>query len=294
MGKPTKTINDYDPAVLDLFDAYVHGAIDRRGFIRKAGLMALGGLTAASLLDGLSPDYVQAMEIEKLDERIRGEFLNYPSPDNWQAYLAKPAGAGAPRPGVLVIHENRGRNPYIEDVTRRLAVAGFIAMSPDALTSFGGWTSDDEGRKQQRSLDRSEMMANWIAAFQYIKSHPDCSGKVGAIGFCYGGGVVNRLAVRLSNLGAGAPFYGSAPPGEEVPAIRAPLLIHYAGLDERVNAGWPDYKEALDANGKSYTMHMYEGANHGFHNDTTPRYDEEAARLAQDRTMAFFNENLRR
>jgi carboxymethylenebutenolidase len=292
MGKPTKTINDYDPAVLDLFDAYVHGAIDRRDFIRKAGLMALGGLTAASLLDGLSPDYVQAMEIEKLDERIRGEFLNYPSPDNWQGYLAKPSGTGATWPGVLVIHENRGRNPYIEDVTRRLAVAGFIAMSPDALTSFGGWTSDEEGRKQQRTLDRNEMMANWIAAFNYIKSHPDCSGKVGAIGFCYGGGVVNNLATRLPDLGAGVPFYGRQPALDQVNKIKSPLLIQNGELDQRILEGAPAFEKALESAGVEFEAHVYKGARHGFHNNSTPRYDEAAATLAWQRTISFLHKYL--
>jgi carboxymethylenebutenolidase len=292
MGKPTKTVDDYDPAVLDLFDAYVHGAIDRRGFMRKAGLMALGGLTAASLLDGLSPDYVQAMEIEKLDDRIRGEFLTYPSPDNWQGYLAKPAGGGSSWPGVLVIHENRGRNPYIEDVTRRLAVAGFIAMSPDALTSFGGWTSDDEGRKQQRTLDRSEMMANWTAAFQYLKSHPDCSGKVGAIGFCYGGGVVNNLATSLQDLGAGVPFYGRQPALDQVSRIKSPLLIQNGELDERILEGAPAFEKALESAGVKFEAHVYKGARHGFHNNSTPRYDEAAAKLAWQRTLTFLHKYL--
>ena len=211
-----------------------------------------------------------------------------------RGYMAVPEGATEPKPAVLVIHENRGLNPYIEDVVRRFAAADFVALGPDALTPLGGYPgNDDDGRLMQRQLDGDVMMEDWVAAFEFLRAHPTSSGRIGAVGFCYGGGVVNRLAVRLTNLGAGVPFYGAAPPSEGVPAIQAPLLIQYAGLDERVNAGWPEYQRALDANGKSYTMHMYEDANHGFHNDTTPRYDEEKARLAQERTIAFFNEHLR-
>ena len=195
---------------------------------------------------------------------------------------------------MLVIHENRGLNPYIEDVARRFAAADFVALGPDALTPLGGYPgNDDDGRTLQRQLDPDVMMEDWVAAFEFLREHPSSTGNVGAVGFCYGGGVVNRLAVRLPNLGAGVPFYGSAPPLEGVPDIQAPLLIQYASLDERVNAGWPAYQEALDAAGKSYTMHMYEGVNHGFHNDTTPRYDEPAAKLAWKRTIDFFKKTLR-
>jgi carboxymethylenebutenolidase len=293
MAKPTKTIRDYDPQVLELFDSYVHGGIDRREFLRKAGTMALGGLTAATILSGLAPDYVQAMDIEKTDARIADEYLVYPSPDDWQAYLVKPAKLEKPAPGVLVIHENRGRNPYIEDVARRLAVAGFIALSPDALTSFGGWTSDDEGRTQQRTLDRDAMMANWIAGFNYLKSLPDCSGKVGAVGFCYGGGVVNLMATRLPDLGGGVPFYGSQPPLEDVPNIKSPLLIQNAELDKRILAGAPAYEAALQESGVEFEAHVYKGASHGFHNNSTPRYDDASANLAWDRTIAFFDKYLK-
>ena len=292
MGKPTKTTQDYAPEILDLFDAYVHGGIDRREFLRKAGLMTVGGATATSLLAGLAPNYVQAMEVEKTDPGISDEYLVYPSPDNWQAYLAKPAGLEKPAPGVLVIHENRGRNPYIEDVTRRLAIDGFIAMSPDALTSFGGWTSDDEGRTQQRTLDKEAMMQNWIAAFNYLKSHPDCSGKVGAVGFCYGGGVVNQLAVRLPDLSAGVPFYGSQPAAESVASIKAPLCIQNAELDERIMAGAPAYEAALTENDVEFEAWVYKGARHGFHNNSTPRYDDASANLAWERTIAFFKRHL--
>jgi carboxymethylenebutenolidase len=293
MARPTKTAQDYAPEILDLFDSFVHGGIDRREFIRKASLLSLGGLTAASVLSGLVPDYARATEVEKTDPRVQGEYLVYPSPDNWQAYLVKPAGLQKPAPGVLVVHENRGRNPYIEDVTRRLATSGFIAMSPDALTSFGGWTSDDEGRKQQRTLDGDAMMENWIAAFNHLKSHPECSGKVGAVGFCYGGGVVNLLATRLPDLGAGVPFYGRAAPLEDVAKIRSPLLIQNGELDDRILAGAPAYEAALKAAGVEFEAHVYAGARHGFHNNSTPRYDDVAASLAWERTIAFFNKYLK-
>jgi len=208
--------------------------------------------------------------------------------------MAVPDGATEPKPAVLVIHENRGLNPYIEDVVRRFAAADFVALGPDALTPLGGYPgNDDDGRTMQRELDRDVMMEDWVAAFEFLRAHSASTGQVGAVGFCYGGGVVNALAVRLPNLGAGAPFYGAAPPSEDVASIRAPLLINYAGLDERINGAWPDYQRALDAGDKRYTMHMYDGVNHGFHNDTTPRYDEAAATLAQERTIAFFNEQLR-
>jgi carboxymethylenebutenolidase len=199
-----------------------------------------------------------------------------------------------PWPAVLVIHENRGLNPYIEDVVRRFAAADFVALGPDALTPLGGYPgNDDEGRQMQSQLDRDTMTEDFLAGARYLMGHADSTGRVGAVGFCFGGGMVSTLAVRLPELAAGAPFYGSQPPAEDVPRIQAPLMIHYAGLDERINAGWPAFEAALRANGKTYVMHMYEGANHGFHNDTTPRYDEDAARLAQERTMAFFNEHLR-
>lgn len=289
MGKPTRTSDDYDPEVLELFDAYVHGAIDRREFLRKAAVVTVVGLTARGLL----PDYALAMDIEISDPRVKGEYLNYPSPDNWQGYLVKPTGSAGPWPGVLVIHENRGRNPYIEDVTRRLAVAGFIAMSPDALTSFGGWSSDDEGRIQQGSLDRAAMMGNWVAGFKYLKSHPECSGMVGAVGFCYGGGVVNALATRLPDLVAGVPFYGRQAPLEDVSRIKSSLLIQNAELDERILKGAPAYEEALAKAGVQFEAHIYKGVRHGFHNNSTPRYDDVAAKLSWERTIDFFDKYLR-
>lgn len=292
-----KKATDFPQEVLALFDGYVHGFIERRDFLEGAAKVLGGGAAALSVLDALQPRYAWAQQVPSDDARIQAEYVQYPSPNGsgtMRGYLAIPRGATEPKPAILVIHENRGLNPYIEDVVRRFAVADFVALGPDALTPLGGYPgNDDEGREMQRQLDPDVMMEDWVAAFEFLRSHEASTGKVGAVGFCYGGGVVNRLAVRLPDLAAGVPFYGSAPPSEEVPAIQAPLLIHYAGLDERVNAGWSDYQRALDAAGKIYTMHMYEGVNHGFHNDTTPRYDETSARLAEERTIAFFNEHLR-
>lgn len=292
-----KKATDFPQEVLALFDGYVHGFIERRDFLEGAAKVLGGGAAALSVLTALQPRYAWAQQVPSDDSRIRAEYVEYPSPNGsgtMRAYLAVPAGATEPKPAVLVIHENRGLNPYIEDVVRRFAAADFVALGPDALTVLGGYPgNDDEGRQMQSQLDPAVMMEDWVAAFEFLRTHPASSGRVGAVGFCYGGGVVNRLAVRLPNLAAGSPFYGSAPPSEEVPAIQAPLLIHYAGLDERVNAGWPEYQRALDAAGKDYTVHIYPGVNHGFHNDTTPRYDEEAARLAQERTIVFFNQHLR-
>jgi carboxymethylenebutenolidase len=292
-----KKASAFPQEVLALFDGYVHGFIERRDFLEGAAKVLGGGAAALSVLDALQPHYAWAQQVPQDDPRIQAQYVEYPSPNGsgtMRGYMATPREATEAKPAVLVIHENRGLNPYIEDVVRRFAAADFVALGPDALTPLGGYPgNDDEGRELQRQLDPDVMMEDWVAAFEFLRTHPSSTGRVGAVGFCYGGGVVNRLAVRLPNLGAGVPFYGSAPPSEEVANIQAPLLIQYASLDERVNAGWPGYKEALDAAGKSYTMHMYEGVNHGFHNDTTPRYDEAAARLAEERTIAFFNQHLR-
>ena len=292
-----KKATSFPQEILKLFDGYVHGTIERRDFLEGAARVLGGGGAAIAALDALSPQYAWAEQVPRDDARIRAEYVEYPSPKGsgtMRGYMAVPESATGRKPGILVIHENRGLNPYIEDVVRRFAAADFVALGPDALTPLGGYPgNDDEGRALQRQLDPAVMMEDWVAAFEFLRDHPTSTGRVGAVGFCYGGGVVNRLAVRLPDLGAGVPFYGSAPPSEEVSKIRAPLMIQYAGLDERVNAGWPDYQRALDENGKAYTMHMYDGVNHGFHNDTTPRYDEAAARLAQDRTIAFFNQHLR-
>jgi carboxymethylenebutenolidase len=291
-----KKASDFDQGLLDLFDSYVHGGIDRREFLDRAKVFAVGGLTAAGLLEALSPQYALAQQVAPDDERIEAGYIEYDSPEGYgkvKGLLARPANASGKVPGVVVVHENRGLNPYIEDVVRRAAVAGYIALGPDGLTSLGGYPgTDDEGREMQRQLDGDKLMEDWVAAVGFLQSHDACTGNVGAVGFCYGGGVCNSLAVRIPNLAASVPFYGRQPAAEDVPAINAPLLIHYGGLDERVNAGWPDYEAALKANDKQYTMHMYEGANHGFHNDTTPRYDEEAAKLAWQRTLDFFSEHL--
>ena len=292
-----KQASDFPQEVLALFDGYVHGFIQRRDFLEGAGKVLGGGAAALAVLDALRPNYAWARQVEPEDARIRQEYVTYPSPSGsgtMRGYLALPADATEPRPAVLVIHENRGLNPYIEDVVRRFAAADFVALGPDALTPLGGYPgNDDEGREMQRQLDRDVMMEDWVAAFQFLRDHETTTGRVGAVGFCYGGGVVNQLAVRLPDLGAGVPFYGSAPALEDVPSIQAPLMIQLAGLDERINANYPAYQQALEASGKEFVVHTYEGANHGFHNDTTPRFDEQAAGLAQERTIAFFNEHLR-
>jgi carboxymethylenebutenolidase len=289
--------SDFDQGLLDLFDGYVHGDFSRREFLERAKRYAVGGLTAAALLESLSPRYAQAQQVAPADERLDAGYVEYDSPKGYgkvKGLLARPAGSNGKLPGVVVIHENRGLNPYIEDVCRRTALAGYLALAPDGLTSLGGYPgSDDEGRTMQRSLDGDKLLEDFVAAVEFLKSHPGCTGKVGCVGFCYGGGVCNALAVRLPELAAAVPFYGRQPAVEDVPKIEAPLLLHYAGNDERVNAGWPAYETALEANGVDYTAYVYEGTNHGFHNDTTPRYDEAAARLAWDRTLEFFAAHLR-
>lgn len=288
--------SDFDQGLLDLFDAYVHGGIDRRQFLDRAKVFAVGGVSAAALLESLSPKYAEAQQIPVDDDRLTTEYVEYDSPQGYgkvKAYVARPASATGKIPGVVVIHENRGLNPYIEDVARRTALAGYMAFAPDGLTSLGGYPgTDDEGRTMQRTLDRDKLDEDWVAAVKYLQADPGCTGKVGCVGFCYGGSVSNMLAVRVADLAASVPFYGGQPATADVPKIQAPLLLQYAGLDERVNAGWPDYEAALKANGKDYTAYIYEGTNHGFHNDTTPRYDEAAAKLAWQRTTAFFDEHL--
>lgn len=292
-----KTASEFDPQLLDLFDQYVHGKINRRSFMDGAAKFAVGGLTAAAIFESLAPNYALAQQVPPADARIKTEYIHYPSPNGTarsiRAYLVRPANAPAKLPGVLVIHENRGLNPYIEDVARRLGVAGYMALAPDGLTSVGGYPgNDDKGRELQAKLDHAKLTEDFVAAADYLKDRPDCTGKVGVVGFCYGGGVANTLAVRLPYLAAAVPFYGMQPAAAEVARIKAPLMIHYAGLDKRVDAGWPAYEAALKANHIRYTVYFYEGANHGFHNDTTPRYDKAAATLAWDRTMDFFNKNL--
>jgi carboxymethylenebutenolidase len=292
-----KKASEFDPELLRLFDKYVHGVISRRDFMDGAGRFAVGGLTAAAIVESLSPNYAYADQVPKDDKRLKAEYITFASPQgygNIRGYLARPAGAPGKLPGVLVVHENRGLNPYIEDVARRLGVAGYLVLAPDELTPVGGYPGDDDkGRELQATLDPKKMMEDWVAAEVYLKSRPECTGKVGVVGFCYGGTVANALAVRLPDLTAAVPFYGTQPAAADVAKIKAPLLIHYGGLDERVDAGWPAFEAALKANHITYTEYMYEGAYHGFHNDTTPRYDKASATLAWDRTMEFFNKTLR-
>jgi carboxymethylenebutenolidase len=288
--------SDFPPQVLKLFDGYVHGMISRREFLDGAAKFAVGGFTAAAMLESLRPNYAFAEQVPKDDDRIKAEYLTYPSPQGsgtMRGYFARPAKPGK-LPGVVVIHENRGLNPYVEDVARRVAVANFLAFAPDALTPLGGYPGDEEKAVQLFSqLDPAKRTEDLLAAYSFLKSRPDCTGKVGAVGFCFGGTTVNMFAVRLPDLAAGVPFYGGQPSAADTAKIKAPLQLHYAGLDERINAGWPAYEEALKANGVKYEMFLYPGTNHGFHNDTTPRYDEEAAKLAWLRTIAFLNAHLR-
>jgi len=291
-----KQAKDFDPGILELFDGYVHGDLSRRGFIDAASKYAIGATAAAALLDSLKPDYALAEQVAPDDPAIVTEWIEYPSPyghGSVRGLMARPAGASGKLPAVLVVHENRGLNPYIQDVVRRAAKAGYLALGPDGLTPLGGYPgNDDDGRTMQKQLDPEKLMNDFFAAYEHLAGHPDSTGKVGAVGFCYGGGVCNALAVAYSGLSASVPFYGRQAAAADVPLIQAPLLIHYGELDERINKGWPDYKAALDAAGKTYTTHFYPGANHGFHNDTTPRYDAEAAELAWSRTLAFFGQHL--
>lgn len=283
--------------VFDLYDRYAHNQLERRDFVKQLSVYAVGGLTVASLLKKLLPDYETTLQVAADDPRLDADTVEYTSPTTGitiRGLLTRPVEAKEKLPGIIVVHENRGLNPYIEDVARRAGLANFIALAPDALTPLGGYPgNDDDGRALQRKRNRDEMLEDFIAAYEYLRHHPECTGQVGVVGFCFGGSVSNKMAVRLPELGASVPFYGGQPATEDVPAIQAPLLLHYGELDERVNAGWPEYEAALKANNKQYTAHIYPGANHGFHNDTTPRYDEAAAKLAWERTIAFFNEHLR-
>jgi len=292
-----KKASDYPQEVLDLFDGYVHGRMNRRDFLDRAAKYAVGGMTAAAMLDSLRPNFAWAQQVAKDDARIRVEYVDYPSPqgsDKMRGYFARPAKAAGKLPGVLVIHENRGLNPYIEDVARRLAVEGYVAFAPDALTPVGGYPGDeDKARELFAKQDGKKRIEDLVAGAGVLKARPESSGKIGTVGFCFGGGICNLLAVRLPDLAASVPFYGVQVPATDVPNIKAPLLIHYAENDERINAGWPAYEAALKANGVKYQTHFYPGTQHGFHNDTTPRYDEAAAKLAWSRTLAFFKERLK-
>ncbi|HRO10629.1 YghX family hydrolase [Amaricoccus sp.] len=291
-----KKASDFDQRILELYDGYVHGHMSKRAFLDHAAKYAVGGASAATLLAGLQPDYALAAQVPPDDPAITTERVEYPSPEGNGAVrglMARPADVEGPLPAVLVVHENRGLNPYIEDVVRRLGKAGYLALGPDGLTSLGGYPgNDDEGREMQSQLDPVKLMQDFFAGYEYLAAHPDSTGKVGCVGFCYGGGVCNALAVAYPELSASVPFYGRQADPADVPAIQAPLLLHYAGLDERINAGWPAYEAALKANGKVYEAHFYPDVNHGFHNDTTPRYDEAAAALAWERTLAWFDRYL--
>jgi carboxymethylenebutenolidase len=292
-----KKATDFPPEVLKLFDGYVHGMISRRDFLDRAAKFAVGGFTAAAMLESLRPNYAFAQQVAKDDARIKTEYLTYPSPQgsgNMRGYFARPANASGKLPGVVVIHENRGLNPYIEDVARRVALENYVAFAPDALTPVGGYPGNEEKAVQLfGQLDAAKRTEDLLAAGVYLKSRPECTGKIGAVGFCFGGGIVNTFAVRMPDLGAAVPFYGDQPGAADTAKIKAPLLIHYAAMDDRINAGWPAWEAALKANSVKYQMYMYPGTNHGFHNDTTPRYDEAAAKLAWSRTTAFFKENLK-
>ncbi|MFO1450414.1 MAG: dienelactone hydrolase family protein [Opitutaceae bacterium] len=291
------TAQDFDQELLDLYDYYAHGRIDRRTFIDRAGKYAVGGLTAAALLEMMSPQYAFAAQVPKDDARVTSETVTYRSPEGhgeMRGLLARPAGVTEKRAGVLVVHENRGLNPYIEDVTRRLALAGFVAFAPDALTPLGGYPgTDDEGRTLQAKLDRLKVIEDFVAGARFLQSHRAVNGSLGVVGFCFGGGMANTLAWRLPELvKAAVPYYGGQPKAEEAALIKGALLLHYAELDTRVNAGWPAYEAALKAAGVRYEAHVYPKVNHGFHNDTTPRYDKAAAELSWERTLAFFHTHL--
>jgi carboxymethylenebutenolidase len=292
-----KKASDFDQELLNLFDQYVHGGIDRRGFLDRAAKFAVGGITAAMLLDELSPKFAEAQQVPNDDKRLKIQTLEYDSPQGtgkMKGYLVRPANATGKLPGILVVHENRGLNPHIEDIARRLALDTFMAFAPDALTPVGGYPGDeDKAREAFGKLDQTKTREDFVAAANMLKSRPDCTGKIGVVGFCYGGGIANMLATRLPDLAGAVPFYGNQPSAADAAKVKAPLLIHYAETDERINAGWPAYEEVLKANKVKYEMFKYPGTQHGFNNDTTPRYEPASAKLAWQRTVEFFNKNLR-
>ncbi|WP_299777706.1 dienelactone hydrolase family protein [uncultured Formosa sp.] len=288
---------DINQEVFDLYDDYVHSKIERRQFLKKLSLYAVGGITLSSLLSFISPNYIDSVLVNTDDSRLDSSYITYNSPRGGggiKALLSKPKNVTKKLPGIIVVHENRGLNPYIEDVGRRAALEGFISIAPDALTPLGGYPgSDDAGRELQKKRDKNDMLEDFIAAFNYLKNNEDCTGEIGVVGFCFGGWISNMMAVRIPDLGAAVPYYGSQPSDEEVAEISAPLMLHYAELDKRVNAGWSDYEVALKSNNKQYEAFVYPEVNHGFHNNTTPRYDEAAASLSWNRTISFFKENLK-
>lgn len=282
--------------VFDLYDDYAHSRLSRRDFMEKLSAYAVGTITVTALMSFLMPDYKNTLQVKTDDPRLKSEYITYKSEKGGgtiKALLSRPVDLKKKVGGIVVVHENRGLNPYIEDVARRAALAGFVSIAPDALTPLGGYPGDDDkGREMQSKRDKNEMLEDFIAAFEYLKKDPDCNGKIGVVGFCFGGGIANLMAVRLPDLAAAVPFYGAQPTAEQVPSIHAALLLHYAELDTRLTAGWPAYESALKENKKEYTAYIYPGVNHGFHNDTTPRYDKAAAELAWKRTIDFFNEKL--
>lgn len=287
---------DIEQEVFDLYDDYAHNKLQRREFIERLSLYAVGGITVASLMSFLMPNYKDTMLVPTNDPRLDSDYINYESPKGGgtiKGLLSKPVDAKGKLPGIVVVHENRGLNPYIEDTARMAALEGFITLAPDALTPLGGYPgNDDKGREMQRKRDRNEMLEDFIAAYEYLKAHEDCSGKIGVVGFCFGGWISNMMAVQVPGLSAAVPFYGGQPK-EDIDKINAPLMLQFAGLDKRVNEGWPAYEAALKANNKDYVAYTYPDVNHGFHNTTTPRYDKEAAELAWKRTIEFFNKNLK-
>lgn len=290
------TAKDFQPEILELYDFYAHGKITKREFLDRAAKFAVGSMTAAAILSAMSPNYALAQQVPEGDSDIIAERITYPSPNGHgevNGYLVRPANASGKLGAVVVVHENRGLNPYIEDVARRVAKAGYIALAPDGLTSVGGYPGNDEkGRELQQQVDPAKLMNDFFAAIEFLTAHEAVNGKVGITGFCYGGGVCNAAAVAYPELACAVPYYGRQAKAEDVPRIKAPILLHYAELDTRINEGWPAYEEALKANGKTYEAHIYPGVNHGFHNDTTPRYDAEAAALSWDRTLAWFSRYL--
>ncbi|MBJ6984424.1 YghX family hydrolase [Luteimonas sp. MC1750] len=293
---PRLTAKDFSPELLELYDGYVHGRITRRQFLDRASLLAVGGMTAVGILAALSPNYALAQQVQFTDPEIRAEYISYPSPRGHgevRGYLVLPVAAQGPVPGVVVVHENRGLNPYIEDVARRVAKAGFAALAPDGLSSVGGYPGNDErGRELQRGVDPEKLMNDFFAAIEFLLADPRTTHRVGITGFCYGGGVSHAAAVAYPELAAAVPFYGRQARPEDVPRIKAPLLIHFAETDDNVNATWPAYEAALKAAGTDYEAHVYPGTQHGFHNDSTPRYDEAPAKLAWERSIAWFRRHL--
>src|SRR5512144_555511 len=291
-----KKASDFHPEVLSLFDQYVHGLIDRRAFLASAARFAVGGMTASLLLDALNPRFAEAQQVAKDDSRLEATTVDLDSPKGSgkvRGYLALPARARGKLPGILVVHENRGLNPHIEDIARRIALESYVAFAPDALAPLGGYPGDeDKARELFAKLDQAKTREDFVAAANLLRKRPDCTGKIGAVGFCYGGGIVNFLATRLPELKAGVAFYGNQPPVADVPKIKASLLLHYAETDERINAGWPAYEAALKENKKKYEAFLYPGTQHGFNNDTTPRYDAAAAKVAWSRTVDFFKKSL--